>query len=51
MSTNMEKEESIIMNTKTQHSKLYYRTRSVARIITWTVIIGSPFFIAGYLLP
>lgn len=41
----------IIMNTKTQHSKPYYITRSVVRVIVWASIIGLPFFIAGYLLP
>lgn len=51
MSTNMEKEESIIMNMQTQHSKTYYRVRSIVRAIMWIAILGSPFIIVGYLLP
>lgn len=51
MFTNMEKEESIIMNTQTQHSKTYYRVRSIVRGIVWVSIIASPFIVVGYLLP
>jgi hypothetical protein len=52
MSTNMVKEGYITMNTPTQqHSKTYYRVRSIVRAIVWVSIIASPFIIVGYLLP